>query len=110
MGPRLIRQNDGPFSAKGPGLEQASRDYLANDYGAVVAYAPALDAGPLDPALLLRFQGQGIAPSKLPVGQLGLAQGESGIPPGKRNWHRRPPMGELWSFSSILRDLDRRRD
>ncbi|WP_339010798.1 hypothetical protein [Aeromonas popoffii] len=75
MGPRLIRQNDGPFSAKGPGLEQASRDYLAKDYGAVVAYAPALGTGPLDPALPLRFQGQGIAPSKLPVGQLGLAQG-----------------------------------
>ena len=75
MGPRLIRQNDGPFSAKGPGLEQASRDYLTNDYGAVVAYAPALDTGPLDPALPLRFQGQGIAPSKLPVGELWTGPG-----------------------------------
>ncbi|MGY3913016.1 DUF3142 domain-containing protein [Aeromonas piscicola] len=45
-----------------PVLQQAERLYLHQG-----------EIGPLDPALPLRFQGQGIAPSKLPVGELWLA-------------------------------------
>ncbi|MGY3961525.1 DUF3142 domain-containing protein [Aeromonas popoffii] len=44
-----------------PVLQQAERLYLHQG-----------EIGPLDPALPLRFQGQGIAPSKLPVGELWL--------------------------------------
>ena len=45
-----------------PVLQQAERLYLHQG-----------EIGPLDSALPLRFQGQGIAPSKLPVGELWLA-------------------------------------
>ncbi|MDR6996899.1 DUF3142 domain-containing protein [Aeromonas salmonicida] len=45
-----------------PVLQQADRLYLHQG-----------EIGPLNPALPLRFQGQGIAPSKLPVGELWLA-------------------------------------
>ncbi len=76
----------------------------------MVAYAPALGTGPLDPALPLRFQGQGIAPSKLPVGELWTGSGGEWDPAWETKLAQTPAYGALWSFSSILRDLDRRRD